>query len=115
MSGDLEWGPWVEHDGKGCPCVGLTVEVEVVMWPNRVLVAGAECIEAGISPHQRPSAWAWAQDRMGWLDVIRYRIRKPRALRDLIDLVADPYAPPPAIGPEGPVHTPARQPERVTA
>ena len=23
---DEEWGPWIEHDGKGCPGVGLVVK-----------------------------------------------------------------------------------------
>lgn len=22
-----DWGPWIEHDGKGCPCAGMHVEV----------------------------------------------------------------------------------------
>ena len=26
MTNDNEWTEWVQHDGKGCPCVGQMVE-----------------------------------------------------------------------------------------
>lgn len=67
-----------------------------------------ECVVLGfdgdivlISP-QLPVARAWSLDR--------YRIRKPKALRDLITIAADPYAPPPVISPEGPQRQPAPVP-----
>lgn len=109
MSDDVEWGPWVEHDGKGCPCVGVYVHTVRRNGQEQFIIAGARCAALGVDPNGPDSAWVWGGAKPGYDDIIRYRIRKPRALRDLITLAADPYAPPPVIHPEGPV----RQPERV--
>lgn len=68
------WGPWIEHDGKGCPCVGMWVCVE---WRN------GDTSE-GIAGSGGGSSWDWSNT---WSDhIIRYRIRRPDALRNLIDL-----------------------------
>lgn len=116
MSDDAEWGPWVEHDGKGCP---LPVGIEV----NGVEADGSNWIGVVIGyPDQFDeddvNVWDWEHCQMqGCWDwrLVRYRIRKSRALRDLIEIAASPYAPPPVIGPEGPVREPACQPEGVPA
>jgi hypothetical protein len=84
---DEEWGPWIEHDGKGCPCVG-----KYAHWvfdghsaregsPRCHLInGGKECVGF---PAGGPS-WFWNSP---YLHVIRYRIRRPKALRELIDMV----------------------------
>lgn len=23
-----EWGPWIEHNGKGCPCEGILLQMQ---------------------------------------------------------------------------------------
>ena len=74
-----EWGPWIEHDGKGCPCVGEYVLCEYQngkTWPP--------CIATG-------SIEAWDHSYMPfvYLKVIRYRIRKPRGMVILENLLAD--------------------------
>jgi hypothetical protein len=85
-----EWGPWVEHDGKGCPCVG--------MWVHRVFLDNSE--RNGILvPQSWMMSWHWKSlDRDGWsmtprqtraIPVTRYRIRKPRALLDMIERAAE--------------------------
>lgn len=117
MSEDVEWGPWVEHDGRGCPLpVGTMIEA-VYEW--RV---GCFCTEVHPVPRSTPS-WDWrnwgrpysATDPRLVMALRRYRIRKPRALLDLIRLAEHPYAPPPVIAPEGPVRAPGRQPDQVQA
>lgn len=109
MSEDADWGPWVEHDGIDLPV------------PNGVYLQARQAnghVVEGIADHSEftdgdCNMWCWADcDRFGfWNDrAISYRIRKPRALRELIDLAASPCVPPPVIGPEGPVRDPAGVP-----
>nr|WP_319250488.1 hypothetical protein [uncultured Celeribacter sp.] len=76
-----EWGPWVEHDGRGCPdIVGLDVECKVERDRDLPPTLAEDC-ETQFS---RP--WLWAI--MPWpYKIIAYRIRKQRALRDLIEMV----------------------------
>jgi hypothetical protein len=85
-----EWGPWIEHDGKGCPCVGKIVHVALRDGRLVCAVAGAETIARGNDPSGPYSAWVWIERRQdfqkAW-EIIRYRIRKPKALRELIDMV----------------------------
>jgi hypothetical protein len=69
-----EWGPWIEHHGDGCQCVGMWVEVE----------AG----DPYTKEVQRKLEIRRVNGRGGWLNsdfpvfyvVIRYRIRKPKGM-----------------------------------
>lgn len=121
MTDDADWGPWVDHDGKGCPCMGEWVQGQhgdgrIDTWKaGTAWCTGRQVTGAAFGPVDHvTSCWSWAVPgnmvHPGH-HVIRYRLRKPRALRDLITLAADPYAAPPALAPEGPV----RQPEEVPA
>lgn len=79
---DTEWGPWIEHDGKGIPVpVGVVVHavgslgtdiIEVSRFSNSDVPLGAT------------TAWHWALWEPHLFEeheyVIRYRIRKPRGL-----------------------------------
>lgn len=76
MSEGEEWGPWIEHDGKGCPCVGKMAHV-VYNTSNEFV-----CIVLG-TPE------VWIAEIPFLHKVIRYRIRKPRAILDLIQMIAD--------------------------
>ena len=99
-----EWGPWQLHDGKGCPCVG-TVIMAVWMHPDggELFVANDGDIVwlvpplAGSNPQRSSWWWSFVDGRPvgtdGFNPIIRYRIRKPRALLDLIQMVADLPAP----------------------
>lgn len=88
MTDEAEWGPWIEHDGKGCPCVGAFVHVVhegfAGWFMQGQLIAGSQ---GGFS-------WDWRY----WLKVppghnsmatrvIRYRIRKPRGMTILESLL----------------------------
>lgn len=81
-----EWTDWFEHDGKGCP--DLVKEGMQIM-----------AIDRGGKLHQG-EIFEWVKNRPNWVwpkawcldpekDIIRYRIRKPRALLDLIQMIAD--------------------------
>lgn len=92
MSEDI-WGPWIEHDRVSLPfhLVGMTLEIEAELHTGEYLA------QAGYINSREEAAthlhwdWSWFGKPSGqgwaWARVIRYRIRKPRALRDLIQLV----------------------------
>ena len=81
-----EWGPWVEHDGMPRPEL-------LGCYMAAVTLSGRE--EEGIQnacdtpPSGYHCAFVWAslpKFRLGD-KIIRYRIRRPRALRELIEMV----------------------------
>ncbi len=76
-----EWGPWTEHDGKGCPCVGQWVQAafNVCTKPCSHGVLLNEIWEGRATGR---TCWVWGE---GYDEIIRYRIRRPRALLDLIE------------------------------
>jgi len=81
-----EWGPWVEHDGKGCPCVGLWVKAVLEGVPGRFFEAEGEAADEG--------CWRWvnwhsvAPDALRTSRLIRYRIRKPKGMAVLEGILA---------------------------
>lgn len=87
-----EWGPWIEHDGKGLPTFiqGWLVQARCERWPGHYVVA------EGIAGSLGGKSWDWrnwlkmSEDGNRIARVIAYRIRRPLALRRLIDLAADP-------------------------
>lgn len=92
-----DWGPWIEHDGKGCPLPKGTF-FHAVGASGREEVAQREH-GPGVPP---PHFWCyWAHDTLPaecFPDrVIRYRIRRPRALQKLVELVETLPAPEPKI------------------
>lgn len=93
MSDEIEWGPWIEHDGKGCPCVGQMTQA---IWNDGDPTPDVPSIATG-----NPQVWVWKFEPW-WPKVIRYRIRKPRsaAVDRLAEIVANPYTP--ITAPEGP-------------
>ena len=86
-----QWGPWIEHDGKGCPCKGMYAQW---FWDNGTPRAGfaginTVCRHTGVvlgpSRGNVPNAWCWSSNPSR--RVVRYRIRKPRALVEMIQRV----------------------------
>ena len=78
MSG--EWSDWFKHDGGPCPCRGATV--------NTRHRGGHECvgIAGSLEMPGRASSWEWGT----WFpcsDIVRYRLRRPPAVRLLVELV----------------------------
>jgi hypothetical protein len=80
MSDNEEWGPWIEHDGRGKPS-------QVYGKPVRLVEASGAVLDVVSSPNP-PQAfgvncWDWDDcDAKGeyYAKIIRYRIRKPRGL-----------------------------------
>lgn len=100
------WGPWIEHDGKGCPVQGMLVETHLRNGKVRQSIAGAECFKSGLSPNSPLSAWVWDEGKTAyrWPDgevgrvntnwqIIRYRIKHPRGLEILEGILAEIDAP----------------------
>ena len=84
------WGPWIEHDGKGCPCPGAYVGVVREFRGAGEIIAGAQFdgTEA-----RWGSSWHWAVQPVNelgqhWDRILRYRVRKPRGLAILEERLA---------------------------
>lgn len=97
-----EWGPWIEHDGRSVPVtIGTYIHVAFEDGDEWTGIEGQSGFSARgalcLPDDGEPWSWIWDHPKNGFGDsIIRYRIRKPRALQELIALVADPYAVPPA-------------------
>lgn len=86
-----EWGPWIEHDGKGCPCVGQYVHIVFERELSGRTGGGGRGSIAGprewigiTNPPDGRGSWDW---RTVYNRVIHYRIRKPRGLTILEGLL----------------------------
>lgn len=87
------WGPWIEHDGDGCPPAGQRAQwqfdADTGFPPGTTDAVGGFIVDSitaeGIACETE--CWNWLP---GYLHILRYRIRRPDALRRLIDLAADP-------------------------
>lgn len=95
-----EWGPWIEHDGSGCPI--KRGELAEIVWADGTSViafnSGQSAKEAGVNkwrPYSGPlfaSSWVWSEIGTK-IPVARYRICKPRGLIILESLLQDLPAP----------------------
>jgi hypothetical protein len=87
-----EWGPWIKHDGRSVPLPDGTVcWVECAARVAGVVTVSAEVPAGG-------NCWIWDSiilEAYIPLRIVRYRIRRPDALRELIDLVENLPAPAP--------------------
>lgn len=72
-----EWGPWIKHDGKGCPCIGQYCHMVYV--DNHARFCIAEGSASWIWKSLKPSGWGSDPDAV-CVPIVRYRIRKPRAM-----------------------------------
>ena len=81
-----EWGPWIEHDGSGCPLrVGSYTE-EIGISPTGLPTEGSGFLNRDELP-----SWDWTNygkiiNGIAYGKVIRYRIRKPKALQQLREI-----------------------------
>ena len=79
-----EWGPWIEHDGNGCPCAGEFVsaifeECFYEASTGRVVKTIHTQVDGFIAGIKGGLSWDWSN----WplvSKIIRYRIRKPKGL-----------------------------------
>ena len=89
---DEQWGPWIEHDGKGCPVKGQYVTTE--SYDGAVLEHIAHGVLEGPDGPDPVvvDGWYWKDcetwGELGWR-IIRYRIRKPKGLTILEGLLED--------------------------
>lgn len=81
-----EWGPWIEHDGKGCPCYGLSVLVQ--RFNGESVVSARIGRKTSFQKLNMCSAWVWVKPSP--FKVRRYRIRQPRGLTILQAIAANP-------------------------
>ncbi len=83
-----DWGPWVEHDGKGMPDHIVGVPCECYF-----LHSGADLTPGSAGPDG--DSWHWmvrhgVPECFGVADpIIRYRIRKPRGMKVLENILAE--------------------------
>lgn len=94
-----EWGPWIEHDGKGVPlCViGKVSEVIAEHFDGTTTRQSGVIIDPTGDCYR---AWNWSffgkicvEQKCLYARVLRYRIRKPRGLLLLQKLIAEIEAP----------------------
>jgi len=83
-----EWGPWIEHDGLGCPCVGQYVHVLLDTIGMDELTGDCSDESWGIAGDNGGESWDWSNGN--WCaEIIRYRIRKPKGMQILQGLLRD--------------------------
>ena len=88
---EQEWGPWIEHDGKLAPHLsGLWIEGDVedcLAVGRRIVSTSVERLEWRVGSGLGKS-WDWSN----WPEysrILRYRIRKPRGLTILEEILND--------------------------
>ena len=91
-----EWGPWIDHDGNGCPVKGMWVKSETALGDVEEHIAHALLIDVpGGFEDRAADLWDYGTLLPGdWEDrIIRYRVRRPKALQKLIQMVENLPAP----------------------
>lgn len=86
MSDGEEWGEWVCHDGKHMPPHGSICRAT---FDDCTTLTGV--VDHDDQSHRDAFLWLLPEDEAA--HVIRYRIRKPRGLTILENLIADLPAP----------------------
>lgn len=88
MTTEQEWGPWIDHDGKGYPpeVIGRVCQVTQVC-QSRGFFTDAEFVCLGRWPDG--GSWNWG-NYPETTKIIRYRIRKHRAMKLLQSIVENP-------------------------
>lgn len=89
MSEDAEWGPWEQHDGKDCPLPDGTYAQARTQ--DGQVAEGT--VRHDIGPPNAVNCWIWDEcEFVGKPDwrVIEYRVRKPKGLTILEQIVSSP-------------------------
>ena len=93
MKNQDEWGPWITHDGKGCPCVGQYVNSVSKNNEERFHIAHGLVIKgygAGVDCWVALECICAGEPSFA---VVRYRIRKPLGLIMLEAIARDTTTP----------------------
>jgi hypothetical protein len=86
---NYEWGPWIEHDGSGCPVRGQLAHFAYISKANPQTYTGCGKIQDDgtvIAIAQGGPSWLW---RYGWCPIIRYRVRRPLVSEWLAETTSD--------------------------
>ena len=91
-----EWGPWIEHDGTCVPVQsGEHYHAIFEDGDEEYATQGGDGFTASGATYKADNgSWLWREPSE---PIIRYRIRKPRGLTILENLIADLPAP---VGPK---------------
>lgn len=96
---DEEWGEWQDHSGWGCPLPNGTVAEAEAEWRGttyrQIGVVGDGCKGAVTSTTYTPWAWRYLPERLWRMNacIVRYRVKKPKSLTILEEIIADIPAP----------------------
>ncbi len=95
MSDREEWTEWRLHDGSGCPCKGMWVQTKDASGDlfEHVAHGRVDTVPGGID--RECDLWDWSTLLPGdWPSrIILYRIRTPRALIHLREMIETLPAP----------------------
>lgn len=95
------WGPWIAHDGTGCPVPRGTMVIvrrrggtEDGPFPALTLRSVGEVLQSWSGKDSGSSAWHWAYPRHAsyrgpHIDIIAYRVQKPRGLAMLEEILRE--------------------------
>ncbi len=84
------WGPWINHDGKGCPVRGQLVEGldRGGIWS--VWIAGTVYMIPTNASQIMVDSWIWPTQYSPHADeILRYRVRKPKAMERLNEILRE--------------------------
>lgn len=107
MNSDHDFGPWIDHDGLGCPVPAGTVVMGALVDPflqrDHVVVftVGQPWRHGTLWSDGSPQEWVWNNPPV-WtpeeheVQIIAYRVRRPLALQELVALIETLPAPKPA-------------------
>lgn len=98
MNSDDDFGPWIDHDGMGCPVpVGTVVMCALVdpfLHQEHVVVftEGQPWRQGTLWSDGSPEEWVWSDppvcyDNHHEVQIVAYRVQRPRAVRELVALI----------------------------
>jgi len=94
-----DWGPWIEHDGRGFPrsLSGVWLRVEAMDVMGQIMQQEG-CVYAGQEDHVVLGAWDWSNFGLpapgqDWRfsKILRYQVRKPRVMTLLGAMAHNPH------------------------
>ncbi len=99
MKADSAFGPWLDHDGMGCPVPVGTVVIAALHDPFTLedhvcgpFTVGQPWRQGTLWSDGSPAEWVWSVppvmcDGFHEVLIVRYRVQRPAALRQLVTLI----------------------------
>ena len=88
---DKQWGPWIEHFGHGMPVQAGTLVEVFSLEPARQAKDGVTHI-IGVAGVDLVKSWTWnleARSKTKSLPIDLYRIKRPRGMEVLLELLEE--------------------------